>query len=251
MERINAPTRRAAGIAVIAGLLTFISLGTIIAVSGGIVKPAVFPNEAGFTQAIFFFEMAESADEVMAALGDPATDTGRRIRDAMDATHRVDFVFMVCYSAFSAALFLLLARLFSGAGRSLPPWLLPAGIASCCAALLGDVFETMKLLELSALTDRAAIDSAVPALMAWTRVKSGALSAAGILLAVSYGRYFRLRFPGALIPLFFGAGAVAGAAAISFREMRFLIEHAGTLGMTAWLLALVHAAIILRRSARS
>lgn len=251
MEKINLLTRRAAAIAVIAGLLTFISLGTIMAVSGGIVKPATYPNEAGFTQAIFWFEMAESSEEVMAALGDPATETGQRIRDAMDATHRVDFFFMVCYSAFSASLFLLIYRLSAKGGTPLPRGIFPAGIIFCCAALMGDILETRKLLELSALTDPVAIDTTIPSLVAWTRVKSGSLSAAGILLAFSYGRHFRFRFPGALIPLFFGAGAIIGGVAISFRGMRFLIEPAGTLGMVAWLMALVHAVIVWRRGVHS
>ncbi len=251
MEKINLLTRRAAAIAVITGILTFISLGTIMAVSGGIVKPATYPNEAGFTQAIFWFEMAENAGDVMAALGDPATETGQRIRAAMDATHHVDFFFMACYNAFIAALFLLIFRLSAGAGTPLPRGVFPAGVVFCLAALVGDILETRKLLELSALADPVAIDATVPALMAWTRVKSGALSAAGMLLAFSYGRYFRIRLPGALIPLLFGAGAIIGGIAISIRGMRFLIEPAGTLGMVAWLMALIHAAILWRRGPRS
>ncbi len=251
MDKINILTRRAAAIAVITGVLTFISLGTIMAVSGGIVKPATYPNEAGFTQAIFWFEMAENAGDVMAALGDPATETGQRIRAAMDAAHRVDFFFMACYNAFTAALFLLIFRLSAGAGTPLPRGIFPAGVVFCLAALVGDILETRKLLELSALADPVAIDTAIPSLIAWTRVKSGSLSAAGILLAFSYGRYFKFRFPGALIPLFFGTGAIVGGLAISFRDLRFLIEPAGTLGMVAWLMALVHAGIVWRRGARA
>ncbi len=251
MDSMHRLLHRAAAIAVIAGTLTFISLGAIIAVSGGIVKPATYPNEQGFTQAIFWFEMADSGEDVIAALGDPATEAGRSIRAAMDATHRIDFIFMVCYSAFSAALFLLIYQLSKGAGTPLPRGIFPAGVIFCCTALLGDILETTKLLELSALTDPMAIDAAVPSLMVWTRVKSGSLSTVGILLAYSYARYFKFRLPGALIPLLFGTGAIVGAVAISFRGVRFIIEQAGILGMLAWLMALVHAASIWRSAGRS
>jgi hypothetical protein len=241
---MNISVKRAALTALLAGALTFISLGAIIAASGGVVPPATFPNEAGFRQAVFWFELADSGREIELALGDPATDAGRRIRAAMDATHRVDFVFMACYCAFTASLFFLLFRLTASKGSSMPRAALLAGLALCAAALLGDVFETLKLLELSAHPAPGQIGDGILPLQVWTRVKSGALSAAGVVLAVQYGRYFTWRFPGFIIPLLFLLSAVAGLVAISVHQLRFLVEYAGSLGMTGWLAALVHAGMV-------
>ena len=241
---MNISVKRAAFIALLAGVLTFISLGVMIGASGGVVPPATFPNEPGFRQAVFWFELADSGREIELALGNPATDTGRRIRAAMDATHRVDFIFMVCYCAFTASLFLLLYRLTASSDAGMPRAALFAGLALCAAALLGDVLETLKLLELSAHPAPGQIGDGILPLQVWTRVKSGALSAAGIILAAYYGRYFRWRLSRMAIPTLFALSAVAGFAAIAINELRFLIEYAGSLGMTAWLATLVHAAMV-------
>lgn len=241
---MNLSVKRTALIALLAGVCTFISLGAIIVSSGGVVAPATFPNEPGFKQAVFWFELASSGEEIAAALGDPATNTGRRIRAAMDATHRVDFVFMVCYSAFTASLFLLLFCLGARDGRGMPRVLLWTGLALCAAALIGDIFETLKLLEFSAHPAPAQIGDGILPLQVWTRLKSGALSAAGVILFLYYGRYFRWRTAGLVIPLLFALSAVAGFVAISVHSLRFLVEYAGSLGMFAWLSCLVHAGIV-------
>ncbi|MBP7584640.1 MAG: hypothetical protein KBA61_11430 [Spirochaetes bacterium] len=241
---MNRKLKSAARLSLFMGVLTFINLGAMVAASGGLVRPATFPNEPGFTQAVFWLEMADSGREIELALGDPASAAGRRIRTAMDAMHRADFIFMICYTAFTASLFLLLARLGERTGVGIPRQVLYAGFALCAAALMGDIFETVKLIGFTSHPAPSQIGDGIVPLQIWTRVKSGALSAAGIILAYHYGRHFRWLFPGVLIPAVFGLSAVAGLVAISVHQYRFLMEHAGSLGMLAWLAALVHAGIV-------
>lgn len=236
---MNISVKHAALISIITGVLTFIVLGMMIARSGGIVPPATFPNEPGFQQAVFWFELAGSGEEIASVLGDPATDIGRRTRSAMDATHHIDFYFMVCYTAFTASLFLLLFRLTGADG--MPVTIFWTGIALCCVALIGDIFETRKLLIFSALPDPRTIGDDILSLQVWTRVKSAGLSAAGVILALYYSRYFKWRRIGMTIPVLFTVSAVLGFIAIATHSFRFLIEYAGTTGMSAWLAALVHA----------
>ncbi len=242
MAGMNISVKHAAFIAIITGLLTFILLGVMIVRSGSIVPPATFPNEPGFKQAIFWFEMADSGKEIASVLGDPATDIGRRIRAAMDATHHVDFYFMVSYTAFTASLFLLLFCL-SGAG-GMPRAVLEIGFALCCIVLIGDIFETRKLLEFSALPDPRTIGDDILSLQIWTRVKSGGLSAAGIILALYYARHFQWRRIGMIIPVLFAVSSVLAFVAISTNSLRYWIEYAGSAGMVGWLAALVHAGFI-------
>jgi len=234
--------KQAAFMAIITGLLTFILLGVMIVRSGSIVPPATFPNEPGFKQAIFWFEMAGSGDEIASVLGDPATDTGRRIRAAMDATHHIDFYFMVCYTTFTASLFLMLFCLTGTGG--MPRAVLGIGFALCCVVLIGDIFETRKLLEFSSLPDPRTIGDDILSLQIWTRVKSGGLSAAGIILALYYSRYFQWRRIGMIIPVLFAVSSVLAFVAISTNSLRYLIEYAGSAGMVGWLAALIHAGFI-------
>lgn len=241
---MNRKLKSAARLSLFMGVLTFINLGAMIAASGGIVRPATFPNEPGFKQAVFWLEMADSGREIELALGDPATDAGRSIRTVMDAMHRADFIFMICYAAFTASLFLLLARLGERSGGGMPRRVFYAGLALCAAALIGDILETVKLIEFTSHPAPSQIGGDIIPLLVWTRVKSGALSLAGILLAYYYGRHFRWLFPGLLIPAVFAISAVAGLLAISVHQLRYLVEYAGSLGMLAWLAALVHAGVV-------
>lgn len=240
---MNISVKKAALITIMTGILTFVLLGITIVRAGGIMPPATYPNEQGFKQAIFWFEMAKSGEEIAAVLGDPATDIGRRVRAAMDATHQVDFYFMVCYTAFTAALFLLLFCLTTPGG--MPRMVLGIGLALSFVTLIGDIFETRKLLVFSALPDPRIIGDDILSLQIWTRVKSGGLAAAGIILALYYSRYFKWRRIGMIIPVLFAVSSVLGFIAISVDLLRHLIEYAGSAAMIGWLAALVHAGCII------
>lgn len=227
--------------AFILGCLTFISLGTIIVKSGGIVRPAEYPNPQGFTQAIYYFEMVADEAELAAALGDPATEQGRAIRASMDITNRIDFFFMTCYTSFLASLVVLLFLLVRGAYPRAAKALLAAGLVFSAATLLGDVMETRLLLRLTGPGGAAA---AIAHLNCWARVKFGGIAAAGIVLSVFYLLHFGRTWQGVLFAvLFFGSSAV-GLAAVSVFGLRHLIEVSANAGGAAWMAGLAHAGIM-------
>ncbi len=237
-------TKRYALFVLIAGIATFASLILMVAMSGGeVAKPAEYPNREGFTQAIFWLEMVRSPEEVRSVLGEPGTETGTRLRRAMDATNRFDYIFLVCYPLLIIALLLFISRRLADTGRRLPRGRLvvTAGICLCVAVMLADAYENIQLLTLTAYTDLSKIDPAViTRLMIATRVKSGAVSAAGLVLMFLYSIYFN-RSWGMFITLIYGISVALGIIALTVSNQRALIETAALLGMTGWLVSAAHA----------
>jgi hypothetical protein len=236
-------TRRYALFVLLAGIATFASLLLLIGMSGGeIARPAEYPNKEGFTQAIFWFEMVRSPEEVRSVLGDPADPAGIRLRHAMDMTNRYDYIFLVCYPLLFAALFLFLNRRLADTGRRLPHGtiLVTAGICLSAVVIFADAYENIQLLTLTACTDIGKIDPGIiTRLMISTRIKSGAITAAVLLLICFYVMYFRKTW-GLLLPLIYAVSAALGIIALTVISRRALVETSASIGMVGWLLSTIH-----------
>ena len=236
-------TKRYALFVLIAGILTFASMALMIAMSGGEVpRPATYPNKEGFTQAIFWFEVVRSPEEVFEVLGDPGTSEGASLRHSMDMTNRYDYLFMACYPLLIAALILFLERLASDARRPLPLGriIVAAGIVLSVIMFFADAYENVQLLKLTSYADIAGIDRGIiTRLIIATNVKSGAISCAGILLVYCYAMYFRKSW-GTLLALLYAVSIALGIAAMLIPSQRALLEKGATLGMTGWLISTIH-----------
>ncbi len=236
-------TRRYSLFVLLAGIATFASMFFMIAMSGGeIARPAEYPNKDGFTQAIFWFEMVRSPEEVRSVLGDPGSPEGINLRHAMDMTNRYDYIFMVCYPLLIAALFLFLNRRLADDGRR-PRYgtvLITAGICLSALVLFADAYENLQLFKLSAYTDLSKIDPGViTQLMIATNIKSGSITIAGLLLVYLYAMYFK-KSRGILLPVIYAVSVVIGAIALIVTSRRALIETGATIGMIGWLISTAH-----------
>jgi hypothetical protein len=236
-------TKRYALFVLLAGIATVASMLLLIAMSGGeIARPAEYPNKEGFTQAIFWFEMVRSPEEVMSVLGDPASPEGIRLRHAMDMTNRYDYIFLICYPLLILALFLFLNRRITDAGIRVPyvRMLVTAGICLSVIVLFADAYENVQLLKLTAYTVPAQIEkSTLTQLMIATNIKSGGISCAGILLVYLYAMYFRTTW-GILLPLIYAISTVLGIIALTISSQRALIETGASIGMTGWVISTIH-----------
>lgn len=227
----------------IAGIATFASLILMIAMSGGeIARPAEYPNKNGFTQAIFWFEMVRSPEEVRSVLGEPGTGIGIRLRRAMDMTNTYDYIFLVCYPLFIGSLFLFIDRLLAESGRR-PRFgtaLLSAGICLSAVIIAADAYENVQLLALTAYTDLSKIDPAVlTKLIISTNVKSGTITAAGIMLTFYYALYFK-KSRGLLLAVLYAISTALSFIALTVPSQRALIETGASLGMIGWLVSTIH-----------
>ena len=236
-------TRRYALFVLLAGIATFASLILMIAMSGGeIPRPAEYPNREGFTQAIFWFEMVRSPEEVRSVLGDPAGQAGIALRHAMDMTNRYDYIFLACYPLLFAALFLFLGRRLADTGR-LPSYGANLIKASLCVALVifcADAYENLQLFKLTAYTDLSKIDPVIMTkLMIATNVKSGSIELAGLILIYLYVLYFKKSW-GLLLPLIYAISATIGIVALTVSSRRALIEPSASIGMVGWLISTIH-----------
>jgi hypothetical protein len=236
-------TKRYALFVLLAGLATVATMALMIAMSGGeIARPAQYPNKQGFTQAIFWFEMVRSPQEVFEVLGAPNSPEGMHLRETMDATNRYDYLFLVCYPLLIASLFLFLGRLADDAQRPLPlgKIIVAAGLVLSAVTLFADAYENIQLLKLTSYTDVASIDNGIIArLIIATNVKSGAISCAGVLLVYCYALYFRKSW-GILLPLLYAASTLLGVIALAVPSQRALIEKGASLGMTGWIISTIH-----------
>lgn len=236
-------TKRYALFVLVAGIATVASMLFLIAMSGGeIARPAEYPNKEGFTQAIFWFEMARSPEEVMSVLGDPASPGGIRLRHAMDMTNTYDYIFLVCYPLLILALFLFLNRRITDAGIRVPyaRMLVTAGICLSVIILFADAYENIQLLKLTAYTAQAHIEqSTLAQLMIATNIKSGGISCAGILLVYLYAMYFRGSW-GILLPLIYAVSVILCIIALTVSSQRALIEIGASIGMFGWIISAIH-----------
>ncbi len=236
-------TRRYSLFVLLAGIATFASMIFMIAMSGGeIARPAEYPNKEGFTQAIFWFEMVRSPEEVGSVLGDPGSPEGTKLRRVMDSTNRYDYIFMVCYPLLIAALFLFLNRRLADDGRRLQfgTALVTAGICLSAVVMFADAYENIQLFRLAAYTDLTNIDPGViTQLRIATNIKSGAITIAGLLLVYLYAVYFKKSW-GILLSVIYAVSVVLGALALAVSSRRALIEPGATIGMIGWLISTVH-----------
>jgi hypothetical protein len=253
MERrvptMNRQVKKASLFVTLAGLFVVISYLTMAAHTGGARKPADHPNTRGFNSAIIWFELLESPDELFLALGDPGTEQGKELRRAMDTLNHYDFFFMAGYSVFYASLALFLYVLLGERRGRLDRPILYAGIALACLMLVGDIFENMRLLELSACRNLGDVrEGSIGMLMLWTRVKWFSIFISGLLLAPQYMRYFTVRIAGVVFTILFIVPSITGFAAFFMPGKGFLLEAGSSLLGVAWASALVHGIVVLKRN---
>ncbi len=227
----------------IAGIATFISMALIIIMSGGeILRPAEYPNEQGFTQAIFWFELLESADEIQYALGDASTDEGKHIRQAMDITNKYDFIFMFFYPLLYAALFLFLHKkmIYDGYRISNIRIIVLSGLFFSLIMFLSDIYENIQLFKIASYTDLNDIKpELIAALQISTRIKSLAISGGTLILIGFYLIIFKKSWK-IVLPLIYCVSVVLSIAAFTASSNRYLIESAASLGMLGWLISTIH-----------
>lgn len=246
-------SRRYSLFVLLAGIATFASLIFMIAMSGGeIARPAEYPNNEGFTQAIFWFEMVRSPEEVRSVLGEPGSPEGTALRRAMDITNTWDYIFMVCYPLLFVSLFLFLTRRLADDGRRLAygTALAAAGICLSAVVMFADAYENIQLFKLAAYADIADIDPGVITLLRIaTNIKSGVIGIIGLLIVFLYAVYFKKSW-GTALTVIYALSVVLGALALTVGSQRALIEKGATLGMIGWLISTVHGGYWFFRKAR-
>ncbi len=226
------------------GIATFAAMLFLTAMSGGeIVRPAEYPNEQGFTQAIFFFEFLNNPQEVQLALGDPKTDEGKSIRQAMDALNTYDFLFMVLYPLLIAVLILFLHKkiIYEGYEISQNRLLMWMGAIFAVLMCLSDLYENIQLFKISSFISLSAIsDDLIGTLRVTTRIKNITIGGGTLILIYFYTVYFKKSWK-LLLPLIYLISVLISVVAITFSSQRYLIEVAATLGMFGWLVSTIHA----------
>ncbi len=230
----------------ISGILTFFLI-VVMFVLGGNPKPAEFPNEFGFTAAIYWLEVTESPAELFRVLGDPATETGRDLRAGMDSVNRVDFAFMAAYSLFMALLALMLQGLLLHRDGPVPAVraFVLAALAMSIVMFLGDIMENIQLLKLTKFQASGDVDGdVISSLMMFTRFKWFAIFLGSLMLASLYILWFRKRIPAALFALLFGASGIIGFISFLAPGMKALLELSSNLLGAAWLAATIHAGVV-------
>ncbi|MCP5485603.1 MAG: hypothetical protein H7A22_08770 [Spirochaetales bacterium] len=216
--------------------------------SGGLdTKPYEHPNVPGFNNAMLWFELVNSPEELARVLGPAEDPEGRRIRSSLDIVNYLDFVFMGLYTLLNAAFFVYwhVLNVFRARPFFSRPWLFYAGMLLLPVMLFGDVMETRELLRLSALTDPAAA-TGLFALQLWTRLKWAALAIACLHIGLSVASYSG-RTGWLVLALGYTSAGMLILISIAFEPSRPLIEPASGLMSLAWLGNLVHAIVRFRR----
>lgn len=225
-----------------AGIGVFV-LVVLMALVGGNPRPAVLPNEHGYTSAMYWFERVESVDDLFSALGQPNTEEGMRIRHAMDCINKIDFAFMFAYSIFFACLYVFFASRRKHEGRrNIMNLVIAAGIIVSCLMLLGDIFENIQLLKLTKVSSEAEVDvSVIALLMFFTRLKWFTLFFASIGFAVvcaSGASRNRWWYPLALV---YATSAIIGFASFFIPGFESALELSANLMGAGWLISTIHA----------
>lgn len=141
-------------------------------------RRAAVANTPGFSDPVAGFELASTPDDVLGILGAPGHPAREGMVRQMVAGTRLDFLFLVAYPAFTAAIALwLVAR---GAARPLAA--VVVGLAVVMA--LGDALENRELLILARTVDPNAMWPALARLRVFTLAKWWAIYLAAALLAV-------------------------------------------------------------------
>lgn len=218
--------------------------------SGGIARPVEYPNEQGFKQAIIWFELVQSPEEVKQVLGDPSIGEGIRMRQVMDTVNTYDFLYMVCYPLLCAALILFVYNLLTSTGHHLSYGriLLIGGFILSAIMFLGDVFENVQLFKLSAFTDISEIKpQLITTLQIATRIKNVPIFLSSLLLAYFYVLYFGKSW-GIILPVIYASAALLGLVAITIGPARSLVETSYSLVALGWLVSIVHSGVCYART---
>ncbi|MBL8019944.1 MAG: hypothetical protein JNM27_09780 [Leptospirales bacterium] len=230
-----------AWLVVLSGLLTLIT-AVGMSLYGGGMKPR--PGSQ-FQNPIVEFELALSAQEVFDVLLDPGSAEGKTLRAQMDRVNYADYVFMLCYSAFNACMFLFLGAL--NRARSRPFFasnrFMNLGLALAIVMLLGDAIENVQLLKLTNYQTLQEIPgSLLNLLIVFTRIKWVALFGSAILLGMAYAAYLG-RSAGVVVTFLYCIGGAMGLVSMAVPMARPLAEVGTSLMAIGWIVTLVHAAI--------
>lgn len=233
----------------IAGTAVFVLI-VLMALVGGNPRPAVYPNGHGYTAAMYYFERVESVNDLFSALGQAGTEAGVRLRNAMDAVNKIDFAFMVAYSALFACLFLMFASRIKSAGKHVAALnvVMIVGIVLSLVMLFGDVFENLQLLKLTKFSSEAEVDVGVIAhLMFFTRLKWFAIFFASIgfaflcAISASQNRWWYL------LSLVYAASGIIGFASFFVSGFESALELSANLLGVGWLISTIHAGVVVLR----
>lgn len=237
-----------AGFAMIA---TFILLA--VESGGGVVHPLEYPNQPGFSQAIIWFELLQSPEEVKQVIGEPSTDEGIRLRHVMDTINKYDFLYMVCYPLLFAALVVFVHALLVNKGYQMSHGrtLVFIGLFLSAVMFVGDVLENIQLLKISAYSNLSDIKpNLLTTLQIATRIKSVPIFLVSLLLAYFYILYFGLSFS-VILPIVYCSSAILGLIGISFGSARFLVETSYSLLALVWFLSIIHGGVWYLRSKKA
>ena len=227
---------------IIGGILTIMMYGFMICMEGTGPKPAVMPNSPHFTTAMVYSELALTPAEVFEALGDPLTPQGCAIRTSIKASDTYDFLFMLAYTFFFAAIVLFYADRFDHDKKSsFYTFIRSAGIIMAVIMLFGDAGENFFKFRLDACVKPADIRSFdMTGLIVFTRIKWTlfflmSMVAGYALLFCSDAARFKIQGVLYCIP------ALAGLCGVFVPPARFVIELAAAGIFIAWMISLSHA----------
>lgn len=241
--------RRACLLVVLSFMIMMASAILMMVMGGGSHQPYTFPNENGFTDAIVWFELAESPQEIFLILGPADIEAGQTLRKNLDQINYFDYGFMACYSLYHLPVFMLLILLNRGAGRNIfgSNLYFYIGLFMIAAMWMGDAIENYYLLQLTNYTSANDIPVGdILRLQIWTRVKWVALFGAMLHIGISYASYLGLNWR-SLLAVLYTTGAVLGLISLASSQTRFLLELAGALLFLGWIVVFGHAIIRLVR----
>jgi len=201
-----------------------------------VVVLVVFPatparrNLPGMQSPIIGFELARSPEDVAGLLGDPGTPERAEYAARMDRGNRLDFVFLVAYAVFHAAIALRLAA----RGR-LSRSLLVVLLVLAADMALFDALENRELLFLSTAAPSGDMTASLSRLHVFTLLKWYAIFGSAALLAPFLWRetdWWRCAAP------LFALAALLGCAGLVRPPG---IEWGAYVIALAWLVTYVHA----------
>lgn len=242
-----------ARIAFFFGIAAFLLVG-IMAAFGSNLKPAVYPNEKGYPAAMYWFERVESVGDLFGAIGDPSSADGVRIRRAMDAVNRIDFAFMIAYSALFACLFVLMVSMLKAELRRVAVLnvLLSAGLIFSLVMLVGDIFENVQLLNLTKAANKAEVDvNIIARLMFFTRLKWFSIFFASIGLSVLCTFFGRENWRWYILACIYAASGIIGFVSFFVPPLGSMLVLSANLMGAGWLISVIHAGTIAFRKNKS
>lgn len=246
--------KQAALLVACTGLATLASFGIMVGAAGGDPVPLVDTSYAApgqspesvrapFRSAVVWLEVPADRYEVFQNLGNPETEPGREIRRRVDLINRIDYAFMVAYSAFTAALFWLLFLLKRSSGHVIFGELkfFHTGLVLAGAMLVGDALENLALLRLTDYSGPGAIpDVDLVWLSVTTRLKWFALWASCLLLGVGFASHFA-GSPALLLSIPYSLAGIVGLMSFLIPGQRSLLETAASLMAVGWFGSLGYA----------